>query len=430
MELSKHVNIALIIEHFDPNRGGAEHFTVWLAAQLAARGCRVDVVCHDSTRPRHKFQAAHHGASHDAKRSATAHGPTELELPDEIQIHRHSGIKLSTGIGFRQFGEQARRWCREHRPDAVHSMTVAFPGDIYQPHAGVYARIQAQAIASRETPAAANWKRLMLGFSGKQRTLLNLEKRAVKTSEAGGPWKILCLTPMMLRDLREIYNAEERQLVVMENPMMYSAPTQEDLVRMRGWFRQTYGLSEQDKVAVFVGHDFRRKGLAWAIRAVAQTSRQWKLIVAGLGRVRKYLELAKSLGVEDRVKFIGPTQQMDCVYSAGDALILPTFYDSFGLAALEALAFGLPVISTRFLGAGHFISETGLGVIVEDPRNTVEMAAGLDWVDQGLSTRMARAMRAVAITSHLSGQRYMDRLMDLYRECMLSKAGDKRPGDA
>jgi len=413
------MNIALIIEHFDPNRGGAEHFTVWLARQLVQRGCKVDIVCHDSTRLRHKFQAAHHGASHDARRSATAHGRMELELPDQINVHRHAGIKLSTGIGFRQFGAQARKWCRQHNPDVVHSMSVAFAGDIYQPHAGIYARIQAQAIASRATPAAAHWKRLMLGFSGKQRTLIALEKQAVKIPEAGGPWKILCLTPQMMRDF------QEHQLAVLENPMMYSAPTQEELARMRSWFRQIYGLAEEDKVAVFVGHDFRRKGLEWAIRAVAQTGRKWKLLVVGLGRVRKYLELSRRLNMTDRIKFIGPTQQMDCVYSAADALILPTFYESFGLVALEALAFGLPVISTRFLGASHFISSSGLGTIVDDPRNVAEMAVALDWVDQSISIRMGTAMKAVAMTSHLSPQRYLDRLMDLYKECIAFKI--KRP---
>ena len=415
------MKITLVIEHFDPNRGGAEHFTVWLARQLAQRGCKVDVVCHDSTRLRHKFQAAHHGASHDAKRSATAHGRAELELPDEVNVHRHSGIKLSTGIGFRQFGAQARKWRRQHLPDVVHSMSVAYAGDIYQPHAGVYARIQAQAIASRETPATAHWKRFMLGLSGKQRALLALEKQAVKSPEADGPLKILCLTPQMVHDFQDIYMVPEERLTVLENPMMYSAPTQEDLARMRGWFRQMYSLTDEDKVAVFVGHDFRRKGLEWAIRTVAQTSRKWKLLVVGLGRVRKYLELTRKLGLTNRVKFIGPTQQMDCVYSAADALLLPTFYESFGLVALEAMAFGLPVISTRFLGAKHFVLTTGHGIIVDDPRNTAEMAAGLDWVDQSISTRMAMAMKAVAMTSHLSPQRYMDRLMEIYQACLALK---------
>ncbi|HMD53802.1 MAG TPA: glycosyltransferase family 4 protein, partial [Phycisphaerae bacterium] len=253
-----------------------------------------------------------------------------------------------------------------------------------------------------------------------------LEKQAAKSPEADGPLKILCLTPQMAHDFQNIYMVPEQQLTVLENPMMYSAPTQEDLARMRGWFRQMYSLTDEDKVAVFVGHDFRRKGLEWAIRAVAQTSRKWKLLVVGLGRVRKYLELTRKLGLTNRVKFIGPTQQMDCVYSAADALLLPTFYESFGLVALEAMAFGLPVISTRFLGAKHFVLTTGLGIIVDDPRNTAEMAAGLDWVDQSISTRTAMAMKAVAMTSHLSPQRYMDRLMEIYQTCLALKMEKSR----
>ncbi len=50
---------------------------------------------------------------------------------------------------------------------------------VYQPHAGVYAVIQAQAVAARATEGQARWKRLMLSLSGKQRTLLALERRAL-----------------------------------------------------------------------------------------------------------------------------------------------------------------------------------------------------------------------------------------------------------
>ncbi len=79
-----------------------------------------------------------------------------------------------------------------------------------------------------------------------------------------------------------------------------------------------------------------------------------------------------------RILFVGPTKRMEEVYAAADALILPTFYDSFGLVVLEALGHGLPVVSTEFLGAGYLVKENGVGVIVGSPKDVEGMAAALE----------------------------------------------------
>ncbi len=415
------MKIALIIEHFDPSRGGAENYTFWLAEQLVGRGHDVHVVCHDSARRRHKYQAAHQGASHDAQRSADAGKPDEVPAPDGVRVHRLPAIKLSTGIGFRQFGSAAHDWCRAHQPDIAHSMTVAWPGDFYHPHAGVYARMQQQAISARESPQAAAWKRLMLQFSGKQRTLLSLERRAAESGPNRQPWKILCISPAMENDFKAIYDVASEKLSLLENPMMTPPPEAQRIQRDRQWFRDMYALAGTDRVAVFVGHDFRRKGLAWAIRAVAETKTLWKLMVVGLGKIRDYVELAARLGVADRVKFIGPTQATGAVYSAADVLLLPTFYDSFGLVALEALAYGLPVISTRFLGCADYIQRNKLGVIVDSPREYPAMAKGLDAVEMQFPDRVDLARRAVAAAEALSPETHLDKLEALYLRCHNSR---------
>ena len=415
------MKIALIIEHFDPARGGAEHFTVWLAERLVAAGHEVHVLCHDSGRRPPPRSLARHGASHDARRWSGAAGSSGPVRIDGVHIHILKTIKLSTGVGFRRFGRAAQRWCRARRPDVAHSMSVAWPGDLYHPHAGVYARLQSQAVASRRTPAAARLKRFLLRLSGKQRALLALDKRAMRPPERGGPWKILCLSARMQRDFRALYGVAPAQLEIMENPFTCRPPPPAQWAAMRRWFREMYRLNETDRVAVFAGHDFRRKGLDWAIRTIAAAA-PWKLLVVGMGRTRAYLELAQRLGVAERVLFIGPTRQMDHVYSAGDALLLPTFYDSFGLVALEALAQGLPVISTRFLGAGEMIERHALGTIVDSPCAVREMAAALAAPPWSGCDRMEFARRAMRALGDLSPAAYLAKLEDLYRRCLADKA--------
>ena len=124
------MKIAIIIEHFDPARGGAERFAVWLAEQLVARGHEVHVVCHDAKRRIHPVPrgAAHQGSSHDAARSEHSHGQPEPVMPEGVHLHRLRGLKLNTGVGFRLFGRRARLWCKRHRPDVAHSITVAWAG--------------------------------------------------------------------------------------------------------------------------------------------------------------------------------------------------------------------------------------------------------------------------------------------------------------
>jgi UDP-glucose:(heptosyl)LPS alpha-1,3-glucosyltransferase len=417
------MKIALIIEHFDATRGGAEHFTVWLAHELAARHHEVHIVCHDVAPRVNKYRQATQRASHDADRSHQAHPPEE-PTHDGIHIHRIRGMKLNSGLGFRLFGQRARRWCALHKPDIAHSMTVAYPADIYQPHAGVYASIQAQAVASRATGAQAKWKQLMQSLSVKQRTLLTLERRAVTSlGHPGGPARILSLCRMMTDQLQKTYAIPTANIIELPNPRMETPPVLDPAthIEQRHWFRGLYKLTPTDKVAVFVGHDFRRKGLRYAIDTLAKTP-DWKLLVVGLGKAREYVELANALNLGDasphpRILFVGPTKQMDPVYAAADALLLPTFYDSFGLVVLEALAHGLPVISTEFLGAAYIVKQHHVGTIVPTPRDTDAMAAALTALPTPASPEgLALAARARTASAGMLPADYLDKLLALYQD--------------
>ncbi len=423
------MKITLIIEHFDAGRGGAEAFTVWLAEQLVARGEEVHVVCHDVNAKVNKYRQATQRASHDADRSHQAH-PGEEKSHEGLVIHRLRGMKLNSAMGFRSFGRRAARWCKENGPDVVHSMTVAFAGDVFQPHAGVYAAIQAQAVASRATGAQAKWKRLMLSLSGKQRALLALEKEAY-AGRGAEKRRVISLCPMMSGELKKYYRVSGKQVVELPNPRMGKAVesgTEAESTERRAWFRGHYKIGERDKVAVFVGHDFRRKGLKYAIEAIAKST-EWKLLVVGLGKAREYVELAEGLGIGEaagtgkaRVLFVGPTKEMEKVYAASDALLFPTFYDSFGLVALEALSHGLPVISTEFLGAGYLVKESGAGVIVASPKEVGEMAKALERLPaRGSEEGRALAKRAREASMGMLPGEYMDKLMGVYKEVLREK---------
>ncbi|MEI8197350.1 MAG: glycosyltransferase family 4 protein [Phycisphaerae bacterium] len=430
------MRIALVIEHFDALRGGAERFAVWLAGELARRGLHVDVLCHDARARYNPNRAAHQGASHDAGRSAAAKAPEYAPPPDGVTVHRLPGAKLSSGIGFRQFGRKVEQWCRRQQPDVVHSISVAYAGDLYHSEAGVYAGIQEAAVASRMTSSGAAFKRLLLSLPGKARTLLALERAATEPwnphahgsrangksqAGAGGAWRLVCISPMMEEEFQHYYGVAAERLVRLDNPRLEPLPDLAGVPALREAFRGHYKLGPQDRVAAFVGHDFRRKGLRWAIEAVAQSQTKWKLLVVGLGKVREYVELVEDRGLQDRVHFVGPTQEMDQVYAASDALIIPTFYDSFGFVAVEAMSYGLPVIATRKLGCYRLITDNQVGTIVNSPRDVAAMAAALDALPAAGPERSALARRAIAAAGGVSAEAFLERLLALYDACLVQK---------
>src|SRR5204862_936693 len=128
--------------------------------------------------------------------------------------------------------------------------------------------------------------------------------------------------------------------------------------------------------------DFERKGLAQAIAAVARVGdKRLNLRVVGGDDPKKYLALAKDLNISAQVEFVGPVPDPRPHYAAADFFVLPTRHDPCSLVVLEALAMGLPVITTKQNGAAEIMTDGREGFILEsrdDPLLVEKMRALLD----------------------------------------------------
>ena len=115
------------------------------------------------------------------------------------------------------------------------------------------------------------------------------------------------------------------------------------------------------------------KGLGFLIRALAEVKKEdhpsLRLLVLGRDRKEPYLRLAKKIGISEEVVFAGSTDEPEKYYGAADLLVHPTFYDACSLTVLEALASGLPVITTHCNGASGIITEGQEGFVISDPRD-------------------------------------------------------------
>jgi UDP-glucose:(heptosyl)LPS alpha-1,3-glucosyltransferase len=162
--------------------------------------------------------------------------------------------------------------------------------------------------------------------------------------------------------------------------------------KLREESRDQLKVKPDEIVLLFAGSGWERKGLRFAIAAMALCdNRKMRLLVAGRGNPRYY----KS----KHVQFLGEVPDPVRIYSAADIFILPTIYDPFSNACLEALACGLPVITTRANGFSEIIEDGVHGSLVNLANDLLKLHDAIQFWSQAprrvavRSTNMQRAAR-------------------------------------
>jgi glycosyltransferase involved in cell wall biosynthesis len=181
----------------------------------------------------------------------------------------------------------------------------------------------------------------------------------------------------LVRELMSEYPAIAGKIVVIPNPVDVRRLRKPDGFREQP-LRESLGFTSRDLVLVFValGH-FERKGLPLLLECLRRRQgAEWKLLVVGGSPqiIDAYQRLAESDGVSDRVVFAGHQQDVRPYFWAGDAFVLPSYYEVFPLVALQAAAAGLPVIVSRLNGVEEFVEDGANGFLVERDPASLERA--------------------------------------------------------
>ncbi len=176
---------------------------------------------------------------------------------------------------------------------------------------------------------------------------------------------VICNSKMVAREIGARFAISADKLHVIYNGVDLEHFHPDRRSELRRNSRLGLGWGEHDIGFCFVGSGFARKGLATAIRALAASGRHdLRLVVAGHDRnSASYEEMATKSGVGKLVTFVGAQRDVRFVYAAADCLVLPTQYDPFPNAALEALAMGLPAIVSDQCGAAEVIDHGANGWI-------------------------------------------------------------------
>lgn len=166
--------------------------------------------------------------------------------------------------------------------------------------------------------------------------------------------------------------------------------------------RTRLGLPNDGQSILFVAHDYRKKGLETLVKALSQLPENcWLAVVGNALQIPVFQRLAKKCGIDGRVFFLGVLNDLGDAYLAADCLAHPSLEDTFAMVVLEAMAHGLPVVvsSERYCGISGLLKHEVDAFILEDPRDSKELADALNRVLQEPALRQKLRVAALAFAN-------------------------------
>jgi len=250
--------------------------------------------------------------------------------------------------------------------DVLMSLERVWSCDVYRAGDGVH-----RAWLDRRARFTKPIRRVVQGFNPKHLGTVRLEQSLFGR---GGAMRVIANSFMVQREISTIYGYPAAKIDLVHN----GVPVEQfaDVLGKRAAARAAFGLAEEDIAVLFVGSGWERKGLRFAINAVeAAADPHLRLLVAGKGNETRHRSPA--------VQFVGVVDDLPALFSAGDIFLLPTIYDPFSNASLEALAAGLPVITTRSNGFAEIMRPEVDGTVIEVPDDVRAITAALlRWCDR------------------------------------------------
>ena len=357
MDQSRKLKIAFILDRFLPARGGENYFS-WLAKELSKRGHEV-----------HVFAMK-----------------VEKTPVKEYQVHSIPVWRFPQSLRLLSFLIGSNRAVRPYDFDIIHGVGWTLAMNIFNPHGGVEQAYLKQEFLSITNRFYYVYKFLKRYLSPQHHLKLLIQRRQYLSP---GVKKIIAISRMVKNDILRQYELPQEKIAVVFNSVDLERFHPRNREIFREAKRRTLGVDPNDLLLIFAGNNYRLKGLEPLLKAMVLLkgrfpNEPFRLLVLGRGQIGRYRRVARRLGVSDRALFLGPVKEMERYYAASDIYVHPTFYDSCSLTVLEALASGLPVVTTRFNGAADaFLTDRG-GKVIEDPADVEDLARSIsDFFDEG-----------------------------------------------
>jgi UDP-glucose:(heptosyl)LPS alpha-1,3-glucosyltransferase len=330
------MRIGLVIEHFDPQSGGAERWIAAFAQYLVQMGHEVHIFT---------FKC-------------------QVEI---APLFLHVMPEPGTLIGRAQVLE---RFVVPFRPMVLHDSGTGWSGEVFHSQTGsrllcvkqdVAARRVGQRVASLLSPRIW-WRHHLMD---------RIERQAMQNAK-----RVIVASSRLKTLLSQRHHLESARLRTIPNGIDPARFTAEILSPLRAPFRHELGAGDA-LLCVMVAYNLRLKGLETALRAISivlQQREDIRLAVAGGMPDAEMADLISRLGVNDKVQFCGNVAGIEKLFAAADVFVHPSRWDACSLATTEAMASGLPVITTVMDGASDLIKDGENGFVLRNPADHRRLA--------------------------------------------------------
>ncbi len=374
------MKIALVCRHFTLKKGGLEKYTVFLSRALLSKGHEVHVFSN-----------------------------TFMEEPNVV-FHHIPVIRLSLPVKNLSFAYLLEKRLQKETFDIIHSMERTFYQDIFRVSDGINP-VQIQQRYPNPTI------RRIKAIGPRRLVLTYLEKKIFLKN---GCRVVMTNSKLIRQNILDHYKINPDKIDVIYN----GVDTDRFFPGLRKSFRDpvraSLNIMPEEIALLFISNDFKLKQLFLILRAVAILKDvSFKLIVIGSDNPAPYQRWAETHGLKNQVLFLGPQKKIEKYYAASDIFVLPTLYDAFANVCLEAMAGGLPVLTTNTNGAAELICDGMQGYVLKTS-DAHELANRLAQM-RPVSERYRMGMKAAQTASAFTLDKHLSELLSLYDRIRFKK---------
>lgn len=226
-------------------------------------------------------------------------------------------------------------------------------------------------------------------------SLLAIEKIQLQR----GNLRILAISEVVKKEIIDVYGVPNDTMEVIYDGIDTDTFSPDKKVLYRVETRTRFGIPQDSTLILFLGNGFKRKGLETLFNSIAliEDKNVYCLVVGGDSLLNSYKELSDKLGIGGRVVFAGAQKEPEKFYASADIFVLPSIQEAFGNAVLEAMACGLPIITTEVAGASELMTDGLERFILKDPKDAKSLAEMIrELLDPELRNKLAKQVRGIA----------------------------------
>lgn len=384
------LRIAVFNRTFSPTGGGAERYSIALVEQLSAR---------------HEMHVFAQEIDH--------------QWPG-VTYHKVSApLRKPRWINQLWFAT-ATWWATRRGFDVVHSHENTWHGEVQTVHV---LPVKYSLFHGR-----TGWRRALRWIKVVTSPRLLVYLGLERARYAARPGRQVVVTSESLRPIMASSYPDSRAVTSVVTPGI-TMPELAGSRSRKGEARARWGLPAEGTCLLFVGNDYRKKGLDALLQAMAKLPGDTVLAVVGNpAHIAEFSVRAEALKLGARVFFLGALKDVAPAYEAADILVHPTFEDTFAMVVLEAMAHGLPVVVSgpKYCGISGLLRQGVNALMLDDPRDAGALAQVLGDLLARAALRETLSEGAVAFAAHYQWREIALQQETLYFSAVAAKAGSAR----